>query len=113
MGRLRVFVNGRYRENWKEEHPTFRVARRITWRNIFPAPEIGYVSRLKVVEIRDRTVVYAMQAREVTNAAERARLWKIAVAAYPPYEEYQARTTRQIPVFVAEPRAPNTQVVHN
>ena len=55
------------------------------------------------VEIRDRTVVQAMQTREVTDAAERARLWKIAVAAFPPYEEYQARTARQIPIFVAEP----------
>lgn len=55
------------------------------------------------VEIRDRTVVQPMQAREVTDAAERARLWKLAVAAYPPYEEYQTRTTRQIPVFAAEP----------
>ena len=54
-----------------------------------------------MVEIRDRGVVYPMQAREVTDAAERARLWKIAGAAYPPYEEYQTRTTRQIPVFVA------------
>jgi F420H(2)-dependent quinone reductase len=26
------------------------------------------------------------------------------VAAYPPYEEYQTRTTRQIPIFVAEPK---------
>lgn len=55
------------------------------------------------VELRDRTVVQAMRVREVTDAAERARLWKLAVAAYPPYEEYQTRTTRQIPVFVAEP----------
>ena len=56
-----------------------------------------------MVDIRDRTVVQAMQVREVTEAAERARLWKAAVAAYPPYEEYQTRTTRQIPIFVAEP----------
>ena len=56
-----------------------------------------------MVEIRDRTAAYPMQAREVTDATERARLWKIALAAYPPYEEYQARTTRQIPIFVAEP----------
>ena len=27
----------------------------------------------------------------------------VAVAAYPPYAEYQQRTTRQIPVFVLEP----------
>ena len=55
------------------------------------------------VEIRDKTVVQKMKTREVTDATERARLWKLAVAAYPPYEEYQAKTTRQIPIFVAEP----------
>src|SRR2546425_3246713 len=56
------------------------------------------------VELRDHTAVHAMRVREVTDEAERARLWKLAVAAYPPYEEYQAKTTRQIPVFLAEPR---------
>jgi len=55
------------------------------------------------VEIRDLTVVQTMRVREVQDAAERARLWKLSVAAFPPYEEYQAKTTRQIPVFVAEP----------
>ena len=55
------------------------------------------------VEIRDHTLVQPMRVREVDEAAERARLWKLAVAAYPPYEEYQAKTTRKIPVFVAEP----------
>jgi deazaflavin-dependent oxidoreductase (nitroreductase family) len=57
------------------------------------------------VEIRDHTVVQPMRVREVTDEAERARLWKLAVAAFPPYEDYQAKTTRRIPVFVAEPRA--------
>jgi F420H(2)-dependent quinone reductase len=56
------------------------------------------------VELRDHTAVQAMRVREVTDEAERARLWKLAVAAYPPYEEYQAKTTRRIPVFLAEPR---------
>jgi F420H(2)-dependent quinone reductase len=55
------------------------------------------------VEIRDHTVVQAMRVREVNDEAERARLWALAVAAYPPYAEYQTRTTRRIPVFVAEP----------
>ena len=55
------------------------------------------------VEVRDKDAVYAMRVREVADAAERARLWELAVAAYPPYEEYQGRTTRRIPVFVAEP----------
>ena len=57
------------------------------------------------VEIRDRTVVQPMQVREVSDATERARLWQLAVAAYPPYEDYQKRTARRIPVFVAEPLA--------
>ena len=55
------------------------------------------------VEIRDLTVVRKMRVREVEDKSERARLWKLAVAAFPPYEEYQAKTTRQIPLFVAEP----------
>ena len=55
------------------------------------------------VEIRDETEVYTMLVREVGDAEERARLWELAVAAFPPYEEYQDRTARKIPVFVAEP----------
>ncbi len=55
------------------------------------------------VEIRDHTVAQAMRVREVKDEAERARLWDLAVAAYPPYAEYQMRTTRRIPLFVAEP----------
>ena len=55
------------------------------------------------IELRDETIVRPMRVREVKDAAERARLWSLAVAAYPPYAEYQARTKRQIPVFVAEP----------
>ena len=55
------------------------------------------------VEIRDETVVTAMRAREVTDEEERARLWQLSVDVYPPYEDYQAKTTRKIPVFLAEP----------
>ena len=55
------------------------------------------------VEIRDHTVVQPMRVREVKDEAERARLWAAAVAAYPPYAEYQKKTTRKIPVFIAEP----------
>jgi F420H(2)-dependent quinone reductase len=54
------------------------------------------------VEIRDLALVRPMTVREVDDERERARLWKLAVAAFPPYEEYQAKTTRKIPVFVAE-----------
>ena len=55
------------------------------------------------VEIRDETDVYTMRVREVEDPEERARLWELATAAFPPYEEYRNRTTRQIPVFLAEP----------
>ena len=54
------------------------------------------------VEIRDQTDVFKMRAREVTDDAERARLWEMCVAAFPPYAEYQAKTDRKIPLFVAE-----------
>ena len=56
------------------------------------------------VEIRDLSVVQPMTVREVKDDAERARLWRLAAAAFPPYDEYQAKTQRQIPVFVAEPK---------
>ena len=47
--------------------------------------------------------MYDMTVSEVFDDAERARLWALAVEAYPPYEEYQTRTSRKIPVFIAEP----------
>ena len=55
------------------------------------------------VEVQDEAEKHTMRVREVHDDEERARLWDLAVAAYPPYEEYQTRTTRKIPVFVAEP----------
>lgn len=55
------------------------------------------------VEIRDRAEVQRMRVREVSDDAERTRLWALSVAAFPPYEDYQKRTTRKIPLFVAEP----------
>ena len=54
------------------------------------------------VEIRDKAEVYSMRVREVVDSVERRRLWDIAVAAYPPYQEYQDKTDRVIPVFIAE-----------
>ena len=56
------------------------------------------------VEIRDLTAVQPMRVREVDGESERARLWQLAVAAFPPYAEYQAKTARKIPVFLAEPK---------
>jgi deazaflavin-dependent oxidoreductase (nitroreductase family) len=55
------------------------------------------------IQLRDRTEVWPMRVREVTDDAERRRLWDLAVAAFPPYADYQRKTTRKIPVFVASP----------
>ena len=66
----------------------------------------AWVHNLRVnphIELRDETIVRSMFVREVNDMTERARLWTLAVAAYPPYAEYQARTKRQIPLFVAGP----------
>ena len=54
------------------------------------------------VELRDGTELRDMRAREVTGT-EKAEWWERAVAAYPPYAEYQQKTDRVIPVFVLEP----------
>jgi deazaflavin-dependent oxidoreductase (nitroreductase family) len=54
------------------------------------------------VTIRDGERVMDMTVREVSDPVERTRLWDLCVAAFPPYAEYQGRTSRVIPVFVAE-----------
>jgi deazaflavin-dependent oxidoreductase (nitroreductase family) len=54
------------------------------------------------LELQDGTVTKDYVAREVTGE-EKATWWERAVAAYPPYAEYQERTDREIPVFVLEP----------
>lgn len=53
------------------------------------------------VQLQDGTRKWDMIAREATGD-ERAVWWHRAVAAYPPYAEYQQKTARQIPVFVLE-----------
>jgi F420H(2)-dependent quinone reductase len=56
------------------------------------------------VELRDLSVVQTMRVREVTETAERERLWKLADAVYSQFAEYRtkAATHRTIPMFVAE-----------
>ena len=39
------------------------------------------------------------------SGAERAELWQQMAALYPPYNDYQAKTDREIPVVVLEPAA--------
>jgi deazaflavin-dependent oxidoreductase (nitroreductase family) len=58
------------------------------------------VSEPDEVTIQDGPEPFAVGVRLVTGD-ERAAWWKVAVEAYPPYAEYQQRTNREIPVFVA------------
>lgn len=50
--------------------------------------------------VQDGPEAFDFEAREVFGD-EKASWWERAVAVYPPYAEYQTRTSRQIPVFVA------------
>lgn len=58
---------------------------------------------LSEVRIQDHEKIFQARIHEVTDPGERAPLWDVAVQAFPPYAEYQQKTSRQIPIFVAEP----------
>jgi deazaflavin-dependent oxidoreductase (nitroreductase family) len=55
------------------------------------------------VIIQDGPAPFDVEVREVSGE-ERSTWWERAVAAYPPYAEYQVKTDRQIPVLVATRR---------
>jgi deazaflavin-dependent oxidoreductase (nitroreductase family) len=55
------------------------------------------------VQIQDGPEPHGYSVREISGD-ERATWWERAVAAYPPYGEYQEKTDREIPVFVATRR---------
>ena len=57
----------------------------------------------EAVTIQDGPEPFDVRVRQV-EGAERDEWWARAVEAYPPYAEYQERTERQIPVFVATRR---------
>ncbi len=52
------------------------------------------------VTIQDGPAPFAVSVREVEDD-ERAIWWERAVTAFPPYAQYQLKTERRIPVFVA------------
>ena len=68
----------------------------------------AWVSNLRAhpdqVTVQDGPEPWDGVARELSGD-ERAQWWQRAVAAYPPYAEYQERTDREIPIFLVE-RAP-------
>lgn len=67
------------------EHPVW-------YHNVVAHPE---------VELQDGPERHEYVAREV-EGAERDLWWERAVAAYPPYADYQEKTSRRIPVLVLE-----------
>jgi deazaflavin-dependent oxidoreductase (nitroreductase family) len=52
------------------------------------------------VMLQDGPEPFDVVVRQISGG-ERAVWWERAVAAYPPYAEYQLKTEREIPVFVA------------
>jgi deazaflavin-dependent oxidoreductase (nitroreductase family) len=54
----------------------------------------------RAVTIQDGPEPFEVQVREVSGD-ERAVWWARAISAYPPYADYQTKTDREIPVFVA------------
>jgi len=70
-----------------DQHPLW-------YRNLVANPDVD-------VQIGAETT--AMRAR-TASPAEKTALWPRLVAMYPDYDAYQARTTREIPVVILEPR---------
>ena len=89
---MRVEHNGEYAlvasKGGAPEHPVW-------YHNLVANPD--------EVMIQDGPEPFPVTVRQVSGA-ERATWWDRAVAAYPPYTEYQQKTDREIPVFVAAPR---------
>ena len=52
------------------------------------------------ITLQDGPDRFAVRVREL-DGPERQQWWERAVAAYPPYAEYQQKTDRTIPVFLA------------
>ena len=52
------------------------------------------------VTIQDGPEPFEVEVRQLSGD-EKATWWDRAVAAYPPYADYQAKTEREIPVFLA------------
>ncbi len=54
-----------------------------------------------MVEIQAGTEKFTARAR-VAEGEERARIWKHMLTVYPPYQDYQEKTARVVPVVVFE-----------
>lgn len=69
-----------------------------------PAHPAWYLNLTAHPEVEVQVGPEKLRARARTaTGAERAALWKQLAAIFPPYEDYQRRTAREIPVVVLEP----------
>ncbi|HTO59010.1 MAG TPA: nitroreductase family deazaflavin-dependent oxidoreductase [Pseudomonadales bacterium] len=66
----------------------------VWYHNLIAHPDIEVIVRDKTLKLRAR----------LASAEEKAVAWPRCVAAYPAYADYQKRTTRDIPVFICDPR---------
>ncbi|MGD0083719.1 MAG: nitroreductase family deazaflavin-dependent oxidoreductase [Acidimicrobiales bacterium] len=72
-----------------------------------PAHPVWYynlVADPAAVMIQDGPAPFDVVVRKLSGD-ERATWWERAVAAFPPYADYQAKTEREIPIFLATRRA--------
>jgi deazaflavin-dependent oxidoreductase (nitroreductase family) len=72
-----------------------------------PAHPVWYYNLIadpEAVTVQDGPEPLDVVVRQVSGD-ERVTWWDRAVAAYPPYAEYQTKTVREIPVFVASRKA--------
>jgi F420H(2)-dependent quinone reductase len=91
------------------KHPVMRVAHDGTYAAVASkggAPKNpAWVANLRknpLVEVQDGTTHGDYRAREA-SADEHAAWWPRATAVWPDYDAYQAKTDRQIPIFLLEP----------
>ena len=66
----------------------------VWYANLVAHPEIEVTHRGRRTKLRAR----------LATAEEKPALWPICDRHYAPYADYRARTTRDIPIFVCEPR---------
>ncbi|MDJ0851381.1 MAG: nitroreductase/quinone reductase family protein [Myxococcota bacterium] len=67
----------------------------VWYRNLVKHPDIEVEHRGRRMKLRAR----------LAAAEEKPAMWPVCDQHYAPYAEYRQRTTRDIPIFVCEPRA--------
>lgn len=64
------------------------------YKNLLAHPDVAIQVHGDIIPVTART----------GTAADKARVWRIMTAQWPPYDEYQAKAPREIPVVLLRPR---------